>query len=155
MMPKKLFWIGFSSIFVIVGCAIAFFGFSTMQKAKDSESWPSAEGVIVLAEIERHRSDDGTTYSAGVEYEFHVLEELITGNRIKFGKVSTGDPSDARKHLNKYKKGKAVDVFYDQEDPYESVLEPGVHGSTWFMPIFGIAFALFGSIFVLIGIFKA
>ena len=44
-------------------------------------------------------------------------------------------------------------VYYNEEDPYEAVLEPGVHASTWFLPVFGAVFALFGSGFVAIGFF--
>ena len=147
-------WIAFSSIFVVVGLVLMGFGINSLSRASDSESWPSAEGVVISSEVEGHRSrDSGTTYSAEILYDYVVNGETLSGNSIKFGEVSTGNSSNARRYVNKYREGKTVKVYYNEEDPYEAVLEPGVHASTWFMPVFGAVFALFGSGFVAIGFF--
>ena len=45
------------------------------------------------------------------------------------------DPGDARKYLNKYKVGNKINVHYDPNDLYESVLEPGIHISTFLCPV--------------------
>jgi len=145
-------WIAFNSIFVVVGLVVMGFGINSLSRARDSESWPSAEGVVISSKVESHRShDSGTTYSAEILYEYVVDAETLSGNSIKFGEVSTGNSSDASRYVNKYRAGNTVTVYYNGEDPYEAVLEPGVHASTWFMPVFGAVFALFGSGFVAIG----
>ena len=149
-------WIAFSSIFVVVGLVIMGFGINSLSRASDGESWPSAEGVVISSEVvEGHRSrDSGTTYSAEILYDYVVNGETLSGNSITFGEISTGNSSNARRYVNKYRAGKTVKVYYNEEDPYEAVLEPGVHASTWFIPVFGAVFALFGSGFVAILFFS-
>ena len=150
----RVLWMAFSSIFVVVGFVVMGFGINSLSNARASESWPSTEGVVISSTVDSHRSQDtGTTYSAEINYEYSVNNETLNSNSIKFGKVSTGNPSDARKYVNKYPAGQSVKVYYNEEDPYEAVLEPGVHASTWFLPVFGAVFALFGSGFVAIGFF--
>lgn len=150
----RIFWIGFSSIFVFVGLGIALYGFMQIQAAQASKSWPMTTGTVVYSEMGRHRNrESGTSYSAEVEYEYRVDGELLSNNRIQFGNWNHNKASSARKVLNRYKKGTEVTVHYNPEDPYEAVLEPGVQAETWFLPIFGSAFAVFGMVFVAVGIF--
>jgi hypothetical protein len=152
---KRIGWIAFSSTFVIAGIVVMILGINSLLKAKASKDWPSTNAIIQSSEIESHHDNDsGITYSAEVTYEYLVEGAKITGNKIKFGEVSSSDSSEASRYVNKYSAGKKIKAYYNTEDPYDSVLEPGVHGSTWFMPIFGLVFALFGSVFVLIGLFS-
>tara|TARA_B110000003_G_scaffold268715_1_gene298727 strand:- start:1265 stop:1780 length:516 start_codon:yes stop_codon:yes gene_type:complete len=151
----KKIWIGFSSLFVVIGIVVLILGLRSIFRANESNSWPNAEGVVVSAEMERYTSSDsGTTYGAEIEYEFQFEDQLISGSRVKFGEIKTSDPGDARKYLNKYKVGNKINVYYDPNDLYESVLEPGIHTSTLFVPCIGFVFTLVGSIFLAIGIFS-
>lgn len=147
----KLMVVGFSSLFVIIGLAVFGFGVRQYMRAQDSNSWPYVMGKVIYSDVERRSDEDGTTYSAEVEYEFTVADRLLSGNLVKFGEVSTSSSSNARRVVNRYPEGSEVRVFYDPSDPYMSVLEPGVHASTYFMPGFGLVFALFGSGFMIIG----
>ena len=139
-------------VFIAVGLLVAISGFKTIGKAKESINWPTSNGIIVSSEMGQHRDDDGTTYSADIVYEYIVAEETISGGQIKFGTVNTSKPGDARRWLNQYPKGQEVTVYFDPEDPYESVLMPGVHKSTWFLPGFGIVFSSIGAIVLFAGI---
>ncbi|MBU1043172.1 MAG: DUF3592 domain-containing protein [Candidatus Omnitrophica bacterium] len=152
---KKFGAIAFSSIFVIVGIIIMIFGLKTVNKARESEGWLQVEGTVISSKIETHQdSDSGSTYSAEVLYEYTVNYTKINGNKIKFVQANSSDSSAASRYVNKYPEGKEVTVYYNSEDPYEAVLEPGVDGSIWFFPLFGLVFALFGSEFVVIAIFS-
>ncbi|MCH2204522.1 MAG: DUF3592 domain-containing protein [Lentisphaerales bacterium] len=151
---KRLGWIAFSSVFVIIGIAVFIFGLKQYSKAKASMDWPQAEGKVISSKVKAHRDSDGTTYGAEINYEYVVDKETITANKVKFGEINTSDSSDASRYVNKYPKGKKVSVYYNTEDVYEAVLEPGVHTSTYFLPGFGLAFALFGGVFVMIGLFS-
>lgn len=147
----KLMFVGFSSLFVIVGVTVFGFGVRQYMRAQKSNSWPYVMGEVVYSDVERRSDEDGTTYSAEVEYEFTVADRLLSGNLVKFGETSSSNSSHARRIVNRYPVGSEVRVFYDPNDPYLSVLEPGVHASTYFMPGFGLIFALFGSGFMIIG----
>ncbi len=141
-------------MFLLIGLGIAIFGFVTLLKAKESPSWPTAEGVITSSELKSWLDDEGDRlYRAEIFYEYMVGGNQLTGNNVKFGKVSTSQPSDAEKILQKYPEGVPVKVFYNPDDFEVSVLEPGVHGTTWFMLIFGTVFGAFGLGFLLIGVF--
>ena len=48
--------------------------------------------------------------------------------------------------------GAKVKVFYSPTDSADSVLEPGVHPSSWFLPLFGCAFIVFPIIMVGVGV---
>ena len=150
----RVLWIAFSSLFVVVGFVVVGFGINSLSNARASVHWPSTEGVVISSTVDSHRShDSGTTYSADITYTYIVHQDTLTSTSLKFGEVSTGNSSDARRYVNKYPAGQSVKVYYNEEDPYEAVLEPGVHASTWFLPVFGAVFALFGSGFVAIGFF--
>lgn len=150
----RIFWMGISFLFLLIGLGIAIFGVVTLLKAKESPSWPTAEGVITSSELESWLDDEGDRlYRADISYEYWVGEIKLTGRNVKFGKVSTNRSSDAEKILQKYPEGVPVNVYYNPDEYVDSVLEPGVHGSTWFMPIFGLVFGAFGFGFLLIGFF--
>lgn len=150
----RVFWMGLASIFVLIGLGIAIFGFVTMIQAKESPSWPTTEGVITTSKMKSWLDDDGDRmYGADIVYDYRVGGSQLTGRNVKFGKVSTNRSSDAEKVLQKYPEGAQVEVFYNPDEFEVSVLEPGVHASTWFMPVFGLVFASFGFVFLLVGIF--
>ena len=69
-------------------------------------------------------------YSAAVTYEYRVVGEKYTGNKIAFGAMSSS-ASYAHGVLDRYPVGKQVVVHYSPEHPAEAVLETGIHGGTW------------------------
>jgi len=153
-MKIKVFWIGFSSIFVIIGVVIAFFGFRSMKKARASTGWDTVEGVILDSKLDRSdSSDSGASYSADILYEYHLDGAKLNGSRVSFGELSSGDASDASRVLSRYPEGTKVQVYYNPDDPFDAVLEPGMNKGVWFLPAFGAIFATFGGLFVLIGFF--
>lgn len=150
---KRFSRIGLPSIFVIIGLVIMALGGKSLLKASASESWPTTKAVVKSSEIESYydRESRNTTYGAEVIYEYVVDGNEFVGDRVKFGKVAS-DYEDANYYLKKYPKGKSIVTYYNSADPSESILEPGIHSSTWFKPIFGFVFTLFGSLFVFMSI---
>lgn len=130
--------------FMITGGLLLFFGLRSVQRAKESEHWPSVAGVIVSSEIDTNRGDEGTTYSAEILYDYSVNEVLYSSNQINYGEISSSDPSSARKIVNRYSAGDEVKVFYLEGDPEESVLEPGITAGAFFLPSFGAVFFIAG-----------
>jgi hypothetical protein len=144
----------FLSIFLIVGIGMIVFGVSNIRTAKDSETWPSKEGVILKSKISVNTSDDGTTYGADVSYEFRVGDMKYKGDKVTISEVSTSNRSRAKKIVKRYRKGSEVPVFYDPNDPERNVLEPGLSGGSWLLPGIGLAFLIIPLI-ILITIEKA
>ena len=65
---------------------------------------------------------------------------------MAFGDYGSGNPSRARKIVKRYPVGFEVTVCYDPKEPETCVLEPGVKGQTWFLPLFGSIFCTVGTI---------
>ncbi len=134
------------AIFGTVGfCIMFFWGWPVLQKAKASTDWPSVKGVVTSAEVIRSRSDDGVNYRPEVLFDYTVEDEKYQQGNIRYdGNWSTNKSTYANKMVRKYKVGTEVDVYYDPNEPFEAVLEPG---TSWmsYLPIG------FGAIFFLIG----
>ncbi len=123
----------FSLILVLMGFGALKEGGREMFHAVQSWSWPTANGVISLSTIsERENDEGGTTYKADVRYRFQVDGRSFRGDTLAFG--CFGAPrAFAVKDSGQYTKGEEVSVYYDPSNPNISVLDPGVHASTWLM----------------------
>jgi hypothetical protein len=82
----------------------------------------------------------GTTYHAEVPYEYAVDGQTQSSNQISFGDYGSSDPSHARSVVNKYPPGTVVTVHYSPSNPTQAVLETGINGHAYFVPVFGAIF---------------
>ena len=134
-------------VFVLVGGLLLFFGVRQLMRANASQAWPAVTGVVTVAELGKHMChdrDDTTTYSADISYDYVVNDRTYVNGVVNFGAVQTSDPSTARRVLKRYPVGLQVPVYYNPADPQEAVLEPGLQGGSWFLPIFGTIFLIVG-----------
>lgn len=138
--------LAFPAIFMLVGGGVFYFGAKSMLSAKASEQWPSVSGVVKVSEVVENSDSDGTTYGAKVKYHYTVAGAEYDADRVKYGEVSTSNSSGAYEVVNSYPVGKKITVYHHPETPEESVLEPGIHGGTYFMPIFGLVFFTVGTL---------
>ncbi|MDE0935855.1 MAG: DUF3592 domain-containing protein [Mariniblastus sp.] len=138
-------------VFAIVGFVVVyFFGMPIVTKAKASLEWPQVSGVVTASEIQSHRGDDGTTYSADVTFDYTVNDEKLSGDTVYFGdNVQTSSRSTPAKTVRKYPVGKEIQVHYSPESPDESVIEPGATWSSYFLLIFGSIFLAVGGLVAL------
>lgn len=138
-------------VFAIVGFVVVyFFGMPIVTKAKASLEWPQVSGVVTASEIQSHRGDDGTTYSADVTFDYTVNDEKLSGDTVYFGdNVQTSSRSTPAKTVRKYPVGKEIQVYYSPESPDESVIEPGATWSSYFLLIFGSIFLAVGGLVAL------
>jgi len=132
--------------FIIIGAVAFFFGCRNLLQASQSRTWPTAQGVIRDSSVEHQRGNKGGTYLAKVMYDFTVNATTFNGKRVAFGDYSSGNSSLARDIVDRYPKGKTVAVYYNQKNPQVCVLEPGIKGQTWLLPVFGLIFLAAGSI---------
>ncbi len=138
-------------MFTIAGAVLMIVGARNIQGAWESENWPHVDGTIIESKVGLHtsRSSNGrssTSYSVDVGYSYTVEGKEFTGDRLRFGEMNSNKRRDANSKAKKFGEGKQVKVYYDPEEPAESVLEPGVHGSSWFLPIFGTVFFTVGTL---------
>lgn len=135
----------FPWIFILVGGGIMYAGVTNLRNASASKNWPTVPGKVVISEVDRHRSEKGSTnYSANVVYDYQVEGTTYSAKRVSFGDSRSSNPAGARTIQNKYKLGTEVLVHYSPKDPSLAVLEPGVSGVTLLLPGIGAVFFLVG-----------
>ncbi len=148
------------AIFFLIGLGAAFFGYRLIRKARASADWPAAQGIIesstVDVERERERDSDGdvhyeTKYLPRIVFQYQVDGIDYRGERISFGSTSSGNQTWAYKITNQYPEGLEVAVYYDSENPSDSVLQPGAKWTTYLLLGLGVVFALVGVLIFFIG----
>ena len=120
-----------------------------MELAKESVDWPYADGKIASSEVVRKTSRDSdghtsTTYHAEISYDYRVEGTDYYGDKVSFGDYGSSNRSHAAGIVGKYPEGKQVQVYYKPDRPSIAVLETGVKGGTWIMPIIGSVFGIAG-----------
>ena len=124
---------GVGTIFLVIGyCLLTFWGKPTLENAKNSVNWPTVPGKVTESKIGSHTSDGSTTYSADVTYRYLVEEAEIHSDRVWFGdNYSSSDRTMFERIVNKYPVGKEVKVYYNPDDEFIAVLEPGAVTSSY------------------------
>lgn len=151
-MKPKWIWYGISSIVTLVGLVLIYFGLRDILQAQTSTRWLPAPGIIVSSDLGVEDDGEGNTlYRADIQYTYELNGHEFQGDRVFFGAMSTSERRQVFDLLLKYPKGTAVSVYYDPADPSQSVLEPGIHGANWFLPILGAVFGVVGLAFIVIG----
>lgn len=152
-MLYKTIWTFLASIFLLLGLIVAYFGWQDISLAQASQRWQAGDGIIVSSDLGVRTNEDGATlYSAEIQYTYRVDGRELANDRVFFGQLSTSDRKPIFDLLLKYEQGDEVIVYYNPDDPDQAVLEPGVHGVTWFLPAIGTGFAVLGLIIVGIGL---
>lgn len=141
-------------LFILVGIVFIVIGSNNIYRAYKTSNWPSVQGHITSSEITSHSStytDTATNsvrneivYNAQINYDYVINGITYSNDEVKVGgTIGTNTTAWAREVLNKYPQEKSVNVYYNPEDPYQSVLEKGLHFSTWFSLGLGLAIFIF------------
>ncbi|MCU1231892.1 MAG: hypothetical protein JWO97_4776 [Acidobacteria bacterium] len=111
-----------------------------------SRNWPQVPGIIVVSDLQRsNHSDGGLMYRPEVTYRYCVDGSEIIANRTRFGgRVELSWSAPAVRTVRKYPVGSEVVVYYNPNDPADSVLEPGPGGILFAGAAFGALFAAIG-----------
>lgn len=98
------------------------------RMGKLAQKWPSTTATILESVIEEEPSRDATgsvnvAFRLLVKYEFAVGGKVFEGDRVSFGKA-TFDYVTASNVKAQFAEGKEVPVWFNPENPEESVLAP-------------------------------
>lgn len=142
------FVIIFGLFFFVVGVALFVAAVVQGNKAKAAQEWPTTPGRILYVGLQENTSsdsDNGTsyTYEPKVTYEYTLMGQRYTADRIAFGTMSY-DYRTASKKIAPYQQDATVTVHYDPSDPSKAVLEPKSAGA--------VVLYLLGSLFTVIGL---
>jgi hypothetical protein len=133
--------LGFLLLFGLIGGGLSFWGWTILQDARASESWPTAAGLISSSSVD-HSTDaeGGDSYSPEITYQYQVDGQNLANNQIKFGENSYGSRRKAEEIAANYSIGKQVTVYYEPERPTNAVLEPGVTAGRYLVLGIGLLF---------------
>lgn len=152
----------FGIIFLGVGIGLSYWGYGMLQEAKASSDWPSVTGTIVSSDVSSHRSTSGsgskkktsTVYEPVITYTYKVDGKSYTSDRITTGDYSSSSSKRAYRIANKYQEGSDTKVYYNPDEPYLSVLEPGTTFMSYLPFGMGLLFGFVGVMTFLGGIFR-
>ncbi|HAK60489.1 MAG TPA: hypothetical protein DCO77_08925 [Nitrospiraceae bacterium] len=110
----------------------SFYVFSVnLWHAHASRSWPAVDGVIRSADLEQVEVATmyyaGTSYSVKVHFDFTVQGAMHTSDNMSITDTlkSFGEEMHANIYLEQFPVGKPVKVYYDPDNPFFAVLNPG------------------------------
>ncbi len=141
----KLGLAAFFAIFAIAGGAMLYpLGIKPIARTVAAESWVETPCRVLRAEVRDHDSDDGTTYSVYVLYEYEFGERTYKCDRYDFmGGSSSGYDGKAR-IVAEYESAERPVCYVDPGNPSQAVLRRGFHAK--------LLFALFPLPFLLVGV---
>ncbi len=120
------------------------YSWTSLQDARASLDWPTAEGTIVVS---RRSRPDPNAPPGRIEYVYTVDDVAYSSDVVLFGQGYTFD------NFHRYPVGTTVTVTYDPDDVTNAVLEPGEFNN--FAPFyFGGGVLLFCGCVVLAGVYE-
>ena len=135
--------LGIFAIFIAIGGGLTIWGWSILQSARASSTWPTVTGRVVSSEVTHSTDSDGAdSYQPMVVYRYTVKQVSYDNNTIKFGENSYSSRRQAEQIAADYPAGKAVTVYHHPEQHDQSVLEPGVSGGSYIVLGIGLIFVV-------------
>ena len=122
--------------FILVGFLLLRSGIREITNARESVSWPSADGIVFSSEVKVTSSARGPSLRyLEVRYEFTVKGSPYAGYFQRQPDAST---------IEKYARGTRLKVRYKPGQPEESVVETGLNPRLFLTPGGGLAFLVVG-----------
>lgn len=88
------------------------------RRSVDSRHWRSTQGWVLNSRV----AFDGTDARPAITYEYQVEDEVFEGFIVNFGSESFLSPRQAKALVQRHPVGSAVLVWYDPDNPSDSVL---------------------------------
>lgn len=134
----------FFSIFAIAGGVMLYFlSVKPIARTLAAESWAETPCRVLRAEVRDHDSDDGTTYSVHILYEYEFDGRTYKSDRYDFmGGSSSGYEGKARV-VQAYASAERPVCYVNPQNPSEAVLKRGFHAKL-LLALFPLPFLLVG-----------
>ncbi len=135
----------FGGVFLLVGLGVMAFGSAIpMYKVTRATQWVETPCTIVSSTVESHSSDDGTTYSIEIAYQYTFDGQSYSSDQYDFLDMSSSGRSRKEAVVAKYPAGSERVCYVNPSSPDESVINRGLQWSYFFIGAFGSIFALVG-----------
>jgi hypothetical protein len=110
---------------ILLIAGMAGFWFITLQPAINvlrARQWPATACRIVSSELQRHDSDEGTSWSAEISFDYEVDNRRWRSDRWSFFNVS-GSRQAASRIVDANPVGHQTVCFYDPRNPQVAVID--------------------------------
>ncbi|MCB1065273.1 MAG: DUF3592 domain-containing protein, partial [Verrucomicrobiae bacterium] len=142
--------IAFGAIFALIGLGVGIgMGNGPIKRMVMSRHWVETPCQIIWSRVQSHDSDDGTTYSVDIFYEYQFGGETHRSNRYESMSGSSSGRSGKVTITRRYPKGSQQVCFVNPDQPEQAVLVKGITAWVFFMAL-PLVFLLVG-IGVLVG----
>lgn len=114
--------------FLIIALVFFLLWIRARRQVSVARGWPTTTGRVLSAEVEKRRSHSSTggystSYYPVIHYEYQVNGKRYQNNRLTINEIGLGMYGRVQKKVDQYPPGSRVQVYYNPDDPYESVLE--------------------------------
>ena len=140
-------------LLIIISLLTAGFGLSAFNvyvsyKIYETKKWPYVSGNIVSYSVERHANDEpgNRAFEPIIEYEYLLNKKKYLSKKIVFGDIYFSSKKKANLYLHQYIQLEKLYVFYNPQDPNESILEPGRYIFLVEKLVIGLFFLVIGGI---------
>jgi len=135
----------FGFVFFAAGCGFSYISLiRPMLDIVRASTWIETPCTIISGQVLSHDSDDGTTYSVDILYEYVVDDKEYRSNRYDFMSGSSSGYQGKKDLVDKYLRLKHTVCYVNPESPDDAVLNRDL---TW-----RYAIGLFPLIFVAVGL---
>lgn len=135
-----------SGLLILLGLIFLIVGLVSNSRAKKALSFPITRGTILTTGVNTYTDTTNgirnTTYEPVVTYQYSLMGQDYTGNRIRYG-ANRMKHDEAYQIIEKYPVGLQVNVYYNPDKVKDATLEPVAQGSKVFI-ILGLIMVAFG-----------
>jgi hypothetical protein len=144
--------IAFGGVFVLAGGAF-FVGMGLLPwlRLLDARSWQETECTVLSSEVRSHRSDDGTTYSIDILYEYERDGRIRRSNQYSFASWSSSGYDSKAEVVAEHPPGTRTVCYVDPDDPGRAVLDRGLSWE-YLIGLLPLIFVLAGAAVIRFGI---
>ena len=138
----RVFIVCFFGVFFALG---AFFLTMMLREAWDSiqsSNWTQLSCKVISSNLRRNESDDGTSYSVDVLYEYEFGGRTIRSNKYKGLALSSGGYTSNKAIVDSYIPGDYTPCYVNPADPTYAVLRPGADWNLLFLLVPGMFVAV-------------
>ncbi len=137
--------VAFFALFAVVGLGVSIPLFILpVVRILDARDWQSVPCRVLRSEVRSHDSDDGTTYSVHILFEYEHNGQTLRTDRYSFMGGSSSGYRGKRRVVDQYPVGSEARCWVDPADPSRAVLFRGFSPVLWF--------GLIPAVFVLVGV---
>ncbi len=153
---KKGKYLGFVFflVFALAGAGMLYpLSILPIARTIDAESWMETPCKVIEGRVRSHDSDDSTTYSVYILYEYEFAGQTYKSDRYSFVGGSSSGHSGKARVVNSYKKAENPVCYVNPDSPHEAVLKRGFHPALLFslFPLPFLAVGLGGLYFIIRG----